>query len=149
MVSSLQSGGTIVNYSSRFTLSGMIGTFAPAIFAGMQDVGANINGPSRQSFLGQNLNNQHPFDPWNIPLGQQTGSIVYAPMQSYPPTKITKSLPTPQYPSSPYTIVTTMMPPNPSISKTMTQAITWSFQQMENPVCSQYLCSNIAHSIAE
>jgi len=138
MVSTVQSGGTIVNYSSRFTLTGMTGSFVPAVFVGMQDVGANINGPSKQFVLGQDLNNQHLFDPWDIPLDQQTGPIVYAPMQSYPLTKITKSTPTPQYPPSPYSIATTMMPPNPSVSKTMTQAITWSFPQRENPVCAIY-----------
>jgi cell wall synthesis protein KRE9/KNH1 len=139
IVSILRSGGTVVNYSSRFTLAGMTGTFNAAVLSGVKAVGANTNGPPTEIVPGSGLYNQHPFDPWNIPLGLQTGPTVYAPMQTYPGTKITMSVPTPRYPTSPYSIATTMLTPNPSISVTLTQAVTWRFSQSINSVCIMFL----------
>lgn len=39
-------GGIIVNYSKRFTISSMIGSFPPNVLEGIQTIGSDIDGPS-------------------------------------------------------------------------------------------------------
>lgn len=74
-------------------------------------------------------------DQFAIPYNSQFGPTKYAPMQSVPPTKITKGgNPTPLYPTSAFTIATTWLLPNPSIKTTTTQQQTASFDSIENPV---------------
>ena len=92
----------------------------------------NLDGPPRQL-------NMPPPDLgvnglYGVPYSMQSGPIRYAPMQTYPPTKITKTATKPLFPPSPFSIATTYLPPNTEIQKTATQSRTWSFSQRENPV---------------
>jgi hypothetical protein len=74
-------------------------------------------------------------DAFDIPFNLQTGLTRYAPMQPIPPTKITAKVFTPLFPTSAYTIATTLLP-NPTVQKTVTQAQTFSVSSIENQVCS-------------
>jgi len=129
MVSTLSTGGTVTNYSPRFTLSGMTGTFAAVLTALATITGTT--GPVRE--VGDAVNVPLENGPFNVPFAMQTGPIIYAPMMSVPPTKIKKTKPTMQNPKSSVAVATTMLPPNHAIQKTVTQGPTWSFSQRENP----------------
>jgi hypothetical protein len=108
----------------------MKGVFPDTVVTGMKTV-TGTTGPSRVVAVAAPAINSDAF---NIPYSMQTGPIIYAPMMSYPGTKITKSKKTPLYPSSAYVLATTYLPPNPTIQKTVTQPVTWAFSQRENPV---------------
>lgn len=132
MVSQDTSGGTVTNYSPRFSLSDMTGTFPQNVITGMQSV-TGTEGPPTQNDVGSPAP-ASATGSFALPWSMQTGLTKYAAMQSFPPTEITAKTKTPLFPSSPYTIATTLMGP-PTILTTVTQAVTWSFSQQENPVC--------------
>jgi Yeast cell wall synthesis protein KRE9/KNH1 len=125
-------GGTVTNYSGRFTISGMTGVFPAAVLSGMKTV-STLDGPTRVAVSAAATPvGAAGFD---VPYSMQTGPIMYAPMQSYPGTAITnQGKPKPLYPTSPYTLATTFLPPNAVIQKTITEPITWSFSHVENTV---------------
>jgi hypothetical protein len=128
MISVVESGGTVTNFSPRFSLSGMTGTFPANVLAGINSVSGTAGPAKTVATAGDKV------DPagFGEPYSQQTGPIIYAPMQSFPGTKITKAKPTPRYPTSAYTIATTYLPANNAIQKTVTQAVTLMYSQMEN-----------------
>lgn len=132
IVSQSATGGTVTNYSPRFSLSGMTGTFPQNVIIGMQSV-TGTEGPPTQNDEGSSPSNGATGS-FALPWDMQTGLTKYAAMQPYPPTKITAKTRTPLFPSSPYTIATTLMG-HPTILTTMTQPVTWGFSQKENPVC--------------
>ncbi|KXL44687.1 hypothetical protein M433DRAFT_162285 [Acidomyces richmondensis BFW] len=146
MISVAKEGGTIINYSDRFTLTGMTGT-TPAVYeeavtalggstagpATVNDV-ANAAAPAADSTAAQG-------NEFTIPYNLQTGLIKYAPMQPIPPTQITAKTPTPLYPTSAYTIATTYMP-LPSITLTVTQSQTFSVSSIENTIAAAAQPSN-------
>jgi Ser-Thr-rich glycosyl-phosphatidyl-inositol-anchored membrane family/Yeast cell wall synthesis protein KRE9/KNH1 len=125
-------GGTVTNYSPRFTLTGMTGAFPQNVIQGLQTV-TGTNGPPTQNNVGDAASNNGATGAFALAWSMQTGLTKYASMQPYPPTKITKKTKTPLFPTSPYTIATTIMAP-PTILTTATLPVTWSFSQMENPV---------------
>jgi hypothetical protein len=136
MHSVIREGGTVTNYSPRFSL--LFGSAArhSAIKHLPKE---NLNGPPRKLKLPVSskhieLRKRQNGDPYDVPWSLQRGETRYAPMQSYPPTKITRSKPTPPYPPSKFVLATTPLPPNKIIHTTMTQVITWSFTQQENQV---------------
>jgi hypothetical protein len=110
----------------------MTGVFPAAVLSGMETV-STLDGPTRVVVTAAAT----PVGTggFGIPYSLQTGPIMYAPMQSHPGTAITKQgKPTPLYPTSPYTLATTFLPPNVNIQKTITEPVTWSFSQIENTV---------------
>ena len=130
IISVSKNGGTVTNYSPRFTLSGMSGVFPAAVVTGMKTV-TGTTGPSREVTVAAPAAGDGAF---NEPYAMQSGPIIYAPMLSYPGTKVTKSKKTPLYPTSAYVLATTYLPANPAIQTTVTQPVTWAFTQRENPV---------------
>lgn len=130
----------MINYSNRFTVSGMTGVTPPNV---IKAIPAGTAGPPT-------VNNVVPAaggaqaDPvagivpaagdYNVPFNKQDGTIRYAPMQPFPPTKITKKgKPTPQYPTSAFKIAKERMPP-PTVVTTITESQTFHAMTMENTV---------------
>lgn len=137
MTSVSSDGGSVINYSDRFTLSGMTGV-TPEAFE--EAVPGGTSGPADPP------SNMIPAaaDPaavvpaegdYDVPFNKQSGSIRYAPMQPFPPTKITKKgKPTPLFPTSAFDIATEKMG-LPSVITTVTQSQTVHAMTMENTVC--------------
>lgn len=131
--------GTVINYSSRFTVTGMTGVTPPNIAAA---VPGGTAGPPTQN----NVVAGGQADPaagadaapdagaYTVPYDKQTGTVRYAPMQPIPPTKITKKgKPTPLFSASAFDIATARMP-NPTVLSTVTQSQTVHGMTMENTV---------------
>ena len=128
-------GGTVVNYSDRFSLSGMTGTFPPNVQTGVKGI-TGTGGPKTEN----NVDKNAAENPAGGQAGDavtytaQTGLTKYAPMQGKPGTKITAKNPTPQYPTSSIKIAKTFLP-TPSQVTTVTVSATYSVSSHENTVC--------------
>ncbi|KAL1590713.1 hypothetical protein WHR41_00884 [Cladosporium halotolerans] len=133
MMSVATEGGQVITYSKRFSLSGMTGTTAPQYVTAAKNAGTAV--PENQDQTANNADAGSPANAANpnsgIPLASQTGLMRYAPMQSVPPTKITKKETKPLYPTSAYKVATTFLP-TPSVTKTETASQTFSADSMEN-----------------
>lgn len=138
MMSVATEGGQVINYSDRFTMTGMTGTTPPNFLTAAQQV----SGTKGRATVNQ-INNDAGADPaagaapaggdFAIPYASQSGLTKYAPMQPVPPTKITAKTPTPLNPTSAYTIAKTWLP-IPTILTTLTASQTFSVSSRENPV---------------
>lgn len=137
MISVASTGGTVTNFSPRFSLSGMTGTFPANVKTGAKSV-TGTSGPARINAVA-GAGNTPPAEgvaaSFALPWAAQSGPIRYAPMQKYPPTRITAKTKTPLNPTSPYTVATTYLPP-PTVISTQTLPVTASFSQFENTVGS-------------
>lgn len=136
MISVSTEGGQVINYSDRFTLTGMTGTFPANVITGLASV-TGTAGPATDN----QVSNGNPAasaaagGAFTVAYHLQTGLTKYAPMQPVPPTKITAKKPTPLNPTSAYTIATTYMP-RASVLTTLTASQTFSVSSMENTVRS-------------
>ena len=74
-------------------------------------------------------------DPHDVPYGEQTGLIKYAPMPKRAGTTIADRSPTPQYPPFPFSIATTYLGA-PTVQYTDTAYLTWTTHSIENTVCA-------------
>lgn len=148
-------GGTIINYSDRFTVTGMTGVTPPDAAAAVP--GGTSGPPMENNFVagaagGQQAGNIAGAEvpaagDYGIPFNKQGGTIKYAPMQPFPPTKMTaKGKPTPQFPTSAYTIATGKMPP-PTVISTITQSQTRHAMTMENTVSLKILAVNFGGTL--
>lgn len=112
----------------------MTGTFPAAVLTGAQAV-TGTDGPDTVSNLASNnaagAGGAAQFD---VAFGDQTGLTRYAPMQSVPPTKMTKKTKTPLYPTSSITGFAKSHLPIPTIQTTVTQSQTFSVSSRENTV---------------
>jgi len=137
MMSVATQGGLVTTFSDRFTLTGMTGstlpTYVTAATAAGDTVPAMVDGTANDAAAnpaaGEAANGNS-----GIPFASQTGLMRYAPMQSVPPTKITKKDTKPLYPTSKVSIATAFLP-TPSATKTQTASQTFSADSMENTVC--------------
>jgi hypothetical protein len=132
MTSSISSGGTVTNYSPRFSIAGMTGTFPAPIQSALSSI-SSMNGPLRSLHAvgGSDASAKQVMD---VAPALQGGPTLYESMQPLPPTRITRARATPQYSTSPYWIATTFLPPNSNMVTTVVQPGTWSFTPRENPV---------------
>lgn len=131
MISVASQGGTVVTFSDRFSLTGMTGTTAKNFVDAATAAGTAV--PATQDNTANNAaagDAGAAGDP-DTPYSEQTGLIRYAPMQSVPPTKITKKDLKPLYPTSSYKIATAFLP-TPVPTKTITASQTFSADSMEN-----------------
>ena len=134
---SVAPGGTVINYSDRFSLSGMTGTFPPNVQKGVAGI-TGTNGPAAENNVASNPDAGAPTGaggPYAVTYTAQTGLTKYAPMQGKPGTKITAKSPTPQYPTSSVQFAITFLP-TPSQVTTHTLSATYSASSMENTVCN-------------
>lgn len=129
----------MINYSDRFTVTGMTGVTPPNVVKAVP--GGTSGPPAVNNFVaGAGAGNVAagevvpPAGDYSEAFNSQVGSIKYAPMQPFPPTKITaKGKPTPQFPTSAFTIATARMPP-PTVISTITESNTFHAMTMENTV---------------
>lgn len=142
-MTSAASGGTVTNYSGRFSLSGMTGTFPPNVQAGVAGI-TGTDGPAAEN----NVNNDAQASPsagangpYAVTYTAQTGLTKYAPMQGKPGTKITAISPTPRYPTSSVHFAQTFLP-TPSQVTTITLSATYSTSSIENTVCHRESIQN-------
>jgi hypothetical protein len=136
MTSTKTDGGSVINYSSRFTLTGMQGTFAPDINNALKTVTGTAGPPTvLQAAARAAARAAAAGDNYGIPYNQQTGLTKYAPMQPLPPHTITAQNTSPLWPTSSVVIATTPLP-IPTVQTTVTQAGTWVFTSHPNTVCS-------------
>ncbi|KAF2152132.1 hypothetical protein K461DRAFT_269185 [Myriangium duriaei CBS 260.36] len=140
IVSAATSGGQVVNYSNRFGMTGMTGTFDPAVLAAITALGtSNAGPPTEDGVTNAAAGAAAGAAGFGVPYSLQTGLTKYAPMQGIPPTKITAgNNPTPLYPTSAFTVATTYLPV-PSQVTTTTEAQTFSANSHVNsaPAASQ------------
>lgn len=74
-----------------------------------------------------------PKDPHTVPYAEQTGTIRYAPVPKQPGTTITAKTPKRQFPTSPYHIATTFLPPA-TVVQTVYATRTITVAKVENSV---------------
>lgn len=138
MISVATAGGTVINYSPRFSIAGMTGNFPANVIAGIGTVSGTA-GPATENNVVQNQpaagGGAEQGGKYAVPYTLQTGLTKYAPMQPQPPTKITAQSATPLWPTSAVVIATTWLP-RPSQVTTSTQVPTYSVSSMENSVSS-------------
>ncbi|KAL4819034.1 hypothetical protein BDW67DRAFT_182596 [Aspergillus spinulosporus] len=70
-------------------------------------------------------------DPYKVPYSLQNGPTRYAPLAKKPGTAIATTLPTPQFPASPYIIATKYLNPG-TVQTTLSATETLSVTMMEN-----------------
>ena len=133
MISVAAGGGTVINYSKRFSLTGMVGTFPPTVLAGLTSV-SNTDGPPSQNQIAGQGNRPGADGSFTVPYTLQTGPTRYAPMQPQPMTKIRANQATPLWPTSSVPIAKTWLPPANGIETTMTQTNTFSVASRANDV---------------
>lgn len=137
IMSTSKSGGQVINFSNRFTLTGMTGTFPATVESAITALAGSTAGPPTEDQVANNgggANTAPAAGVWGVPYSLQTGLTRYAPMQGIPPTKITgPANPTPLFPTSAFTIATGPMP-IPTILTTQTQPQTFSVSSTINMV---------------
>ncbi|EWC44473.1 hypothetical protein DRE_06741 [Drechslerella stenobrocha 248] len=120
--------GTVVNYSQRFAMTGMVGVFTPP------QIQANAVGDTTPPKA------EHPVRPlvldpeggqYAVPYNQQSGDVRYAPMQPRPGSVITANKMKRLNPTSAYTVFTTKGPA-PGVTTTVTQPMTYALTTVVN-----------------
>ena len=109
MISVGKTGGTIQNFSGRFSLDGMTGTFPVNILNGLKKV-SGTKGPSTVDQILDAEGDEVDGD-FDVPYNKQKGLTKYAPMQPVPKTKMREGDHTPLNPTSSVPIATTFLPP--------------------------------------
>lgn len=136
MISVATAGGTITNYSPRFSLTGMTGSFPPGVLTGLKTVSGTA-GPATENNVAAKQPGAGAGGPqgagFAVPYTLQTGLTKYAPMQPQPPTKITARNASPLWPTSGVTYAQTWLP-RPSQVTTFTQSATYAVTSRENTV---------------
>jgi len=141
IVSTSTTGGQVINYSPRFSLSSMTGTLPATVIAAINALPAGTTtGPATS---GSGLDPATPANgaaggsysnSYVVPYTMQTGPIRYAPMQPVPGTQITAQSASMAYPTSSVSVATTYLPPATQWQTTMTQSQTFSVASIENTV---------------
>ena len=136
---SAATGGSVINYSDRFTISGMDGVFPPAVIAGLQTVSGTAGPPTENDIQAV----QQPAagggtaaiaaGDYTVAYTLQTGPIRYAPMPPMAVTKISAKGQSRQWPTSAYTVYPSPAgSPNAITTNTMVQ--TFRASSIENTV---------------
>jgi len=130
-------GGSVVNFSPRFSISGMTGKFPASVTAGLAKV-AGTEGPATQNNIQSNQqgggNAPGVGGDFGVTYTAQTGPMRFAPMPKIPPSKISAGKnPKPLYPTSAVQFAKTVLP-IPMQKTTVTQPNTFSVASSENTV---------------
>jgi hypothetical protein len=134
--------GSVTYFSSRFTLTGMTGTFPDTVKQGAQGI-TGTDGPATIDNTNAAATAAEGEAQFTVPFAEQVGAMRYAPMQSVPPTKITKKDKSPLYPTSSISGFAASHLPIPTITKTITQSQTFSVKSRENTVCLACLLAQL------
>jgi hypothetical protein len=119
-----------VNYSNRFTLAKMTGSFPDSI---QKDVKPNSMSESLEYLERRQW--KETSDPFETPYPDQLGLTKYAPMAKEPASTIPAGTPAPQFPVSNYVMATTYLA-EPTVQTTTTASQTFSVSSIENSVSS-------------
>lgn len=122
-------GGYTLNYSKRFSIEGMTGTFSEA--AVTEQKKGDTDSPDREDKSGNSAEATGAAAGAKVTYTRQTGKTKYAPMQSQPGTKITAKSAKRQYPTSDSKIFTTKGP-KPNADTTITQKWDYSWTTKTN-----------------
>lgn len=133
IMSPVSGGGVVTNYSPRFSLTGMTGTFSPTVLAGIK-AAPGTDGPPTEKPEGAAPGANVPSASYAIPFASQSGQIFYAPMQRRPGTKITAKTISPAYPTSSFSLAKSILPP-PVPTTTITASMTMSTDSHAHTVC--------------
>jgi len=134
MISVATAGGTVTNYSNRFTLTGMTGTFSQTVTDGLTSVTGTSGPDTVNDVTGAAAGTAAAAEGvWGTPYNLQTGLTKYAPMQPVPPTAITATNTSPLWPTSSVVLASTYLP-IPSVVTTLTQPQTFSVPSHANTV---------------
>ncbi|KIW11588.1 hypothetical protein PV08_10889 [Exophiala spinifera] len=143
---SAATGGTVVNFSNRFSLTSMTGTFPAAVTTGLKSV-TGTKGPATQNNIQSAQNKAPAADPavdtappngnsvYQVPYTLQTGSIRYAPMPPRAPTQITAKTASAQWPTSAWTVYKSNVGA-PNAITTHTEVMTFSVSSREATVAA-------------
>ncbi len=115
-------GEQVINYSNRFTISGMTGVFPVNVITGLKTV-SGTDGPSSTAQEAPAAGAGGAEGQYAIPYADQTGLIKYAPMLTPPGPQITAKKAKARYPSSSVPIAKTFLP-TPKQTTTMTASQT-------------------------
>ena len=145
MISTDTTGGTVTNYSPRFSLPSMNGVFPANVQAGLKTVTGTAGPATENNVASSNQQGQNAAAGgaapaaqgglYTVPYPLQSGVTKYAPMPPQPVTSITKNKPTPQWPTSAVQYAQTNLP-IPSQVTTLTATPTFSVSSMENPAAA-------------
>ena len=133
MISVATAGGTVTNYSKRFTLTGMTGTFSQTVKTGLLTVSGTTGPDTVNNVVAAAGNSAVEDGVWGTPYNLQTGLTKYAPMKPVPPTAITATNTSPLWPTSSVVLASTFLP-IPSVLTTLTQPQTFRAASHANTV---------------
>ena len=152
---SAATGGSVTNYSDRFSINGMGGIFPAAVTAGLKTVSGTAGPPTendiqavQQPAAGGAATPAVAGGEYTVAYTLQTDPIRYAPMPPMAVTQIVAKGASRQWPSSAYTVFPAPAgSPNAITTNTLSQ--TFTAQSIENTVCyrpevpeNKYLISN-------
>jgi hypothetical protein len=121
------SDASVTNYSQRFSLVQMTGSFSDRVKNGLVSM-------SEGSADHEELRKRQDTGLYTVPYQDQlTGLTKYAPMAKQPGTTITAKSPVRQFPTSWFSVATTFLP-EPTVQTTLTATQTFSVSSIENPV---------------
>lgn len=138
---SVATGGTVNNYSPRFTLSGMTGVFPPTVQAGLKTVKGTAGPDTENNIQSTQQNNPAGAAPaaGDGAYGQaytlQSGPTRYAPMPPMPVSKISANKQSRLHPTSSISGFAKTNLPIPVAKTTVTQSQTFATSSIENTVC--------------
>jgi hypothetical protein len=122
-------GGYTWNYSPRFTLSGMTGTFSAAALAEQKK--GDTSPPASVDTTTSATTTDGGLSLAKVPYTMQTGPTRYAPMQTQPGSKITAKSASRLYPTSSVSLFKTIGPA-PNVQTTITQPWDYTVTSLEN-----------------
>ncbi|KAL3423990.1 hypothetical protein PVAG01_05736 [Phlyctema vagabunda] len=140
MISTATAGGTVTNFSKRFSLTGMTGSFSAAVTTALGTV-SGTSGPATVNAVADAADtvagSSAAVDDgvYGTPYSLQTGPTKYASMQPLPGTAITATNTAPLYPTSSLVLATTFLA-IPTVVTTVTQSLTDSHSSHANTVQS-------------
>jgi hypothetical protein len=117
-----------INYSSRFTLSDMTGSFPPHLVDEIRSLSDHDG-----SAVKEDLRKRVVQAAYTVPYPLQNGLTKYAPMAKEPGSTIPAKAPVPQFSASLYTIATTWLP-RATVQATLSASATHSVVSVENTV---------------
>ena len=139
---SAATGGSVVNFSDRFSIGGMDGVFPPLVTAGLATVTGTAGPPTQNNIQavqqpapGGATNPAIAAGGYTVAYTLQTGPIRYAPMPPMAVTSITAKGQSMQWPTSAYTVYPQPAgSPNAITTNTLSQ--TFAASSIENTVCN-------------
>jgi len=132
MISTAAAGGTVTNFSNRFTLTGMTGVFSAAVTQALLTVSGTTGPGTVNNVAAAGAGAATAAEgAWGTPYNLQTGLTKYAPMQPVPPTAITATNTSPLWPTSSVVLASTFLP-IPNIVTTLTQPNTFAVSSHAN-----------------